>query len=104
MKTLLIIVSILTSFFANLEQKTLQAEFVATTSDEVNAPLNYPGTITIHAQKFILSMLDIEAAYDGKTLYMYSSNMDELTISDPSQQELKESNIFLWAKTVAENL
>lgn len=103
MSHLLIILTVLSSFFANLEQKTLQTEFVASVSDEVNAPLNYPGTIIIHAQKFILTMFGIEAAYDGKTLYMYSSDTDELTITDPSQQELVQANPFLFAKTVAEN-
>ncbi|MBQ7632242.1 MAG: outer membrane lipoprotein carrier protein LolA [Paludibacteraceae bacterium] len=103
MKTLLIILTILSSFFANLEQKTLQTEFVASVSDEVNAPLHYPGTVTIHAQQFILSMFGIDAAYDGKSLYMYSSDTDELTISDPSQQELAQTNPFMMAKTVAEN-
>lgn len=103
MKTLVIILSVLASFFANLEQKTLQTEFVASVSDEMNAPLHYPGTVTIHAQQFILTMFGIEAAYDGKTLYMYSSDTDELTISNPSQQELAQTNPFMTAKSVAEN-
>ena len=103
MKTFLIILTVLSSFFANLEQKTLQTEFVASVTDEQNAPLHYPGTATIHAQQFILTMLGIEAAYDGTTLYMYSSDLDELTISNPSQQELAQSNPFLTAKMVAEN-
>ena len=103
MKTVLIILTVLSSFLANLEQKTLQTEFVASVSEEVNAPLNYPGTITIHAQKFILTMFGLEAAYDGQTLYMYSSDMDELTISNPSQQELSQTNPFMMAKMVAEN-
>jgi len=103
MSNLLVILTILSSFFANLEQKTLQTEFVASVSDEVNAPLHYPGTATIHAQKFILTMFGIEAAYDGTTMYMYSSDTDELTISTPSQQELAQTNPFMTAKTVAEN-
>ena len=100
MKLFLTILTVLSSFLANLEQKTLQSDFTITVSEEVNAPLNYPGKITMHGRNFLLTMFGIEAAYDGKTLYMYSGDVDELTLSNPTEQELLEANPFLYAKAL----
>ena len=97
MKTLLIIVTVLSSFLANLETKTMQSDFTVTVSEEVNAPMNYPGKLTMCGERFLLTMFGIEAAYDGKTLYMYNAEVDELTLSNPSKQELLEANPFLYA-------
>ena len=85
---------------ANLEQKTLQSAFTVTVAEEVNAPMNYPGEIIMQGNKFRLEMMDIEAAYDGKTMYMYSGQTDELTLSNPTDQELLEANPFLYAKAL----
>ena len=68
MAKLLIILSVLTSFLSNLETKTLSSDFTVTVSEEVNAPLNYPGELTMNGECFLLDMFNIEAAYDGKTL------------------------------------
>lgn len=100
MKLLLTILTILSSFMANLEQKTLQSAFTVTIAEEVNAPMNYPGEIIMQGNKFRLKMMDIEAAYDGKTMYMYSGQTDELTLSNPTEQELLEANPFLYAKAL----
>lgn len=100
MKLLLTILTILSSFMANLEQKTLQSAFTVTIAEEVNAPMNYPGEIIMQGNKFRLEMMDIEAAYDGKTMYMYSGQTDELTLSNPTEQELLEANPFLYAKAL----
>ena len=100
MKGLLIILSVLTSFLTNLEQKTLKSQFTVTVSEEVNAPMNFPGEIIMQGSKFRLEMFDLEAAYDGKTMYMYSAQTDELTLSNPTEQELVEANPLLYAKAL----
>ena len=100
MSILLTILTILTSFLSNLETKTLQSDFVVTVAEEVNAPMNYPGTLTMQGTLFQLTMFDIQAAYDGKTLYMYSAQTDELTLTNPSEQELIETNPLLYAKAL----
>ena len=45
-------------------------------------------------------MFGMEAAYDGKTLYMYNAELEELTLSNPTEQELLEANPFLYAKAL----
>lgn len=100
MQILLTILTILSSFLTNLETKTLQSDFTVTVAEEVNAPMNYPGKITMQGNKFLLTMFGLEAAYDGKTMYMYSAETDELTLSNPTEQELLETNPFLYAKAL----
>ena len=102
MTHLLLIVSILSSFLANLETKTLQSDFTVTVAEEVNAPLNFPGSIIMQGRQFKLSIFSIEAAYDGQTLYMYSAETDELTLSHPTEQELMEANPFLYAQALVD--
>lgn len=102
MSILLTILTILTSFLSNLETKTLQSDFTVTVAEEVNAPINYPGSITMQGQRFNLTMFDVEAAYDGNTLYLYNAELDELTLSNPTEQELLEANPFLYAKALVD--
>lgn len=100
MSTLLTILTILSSFLTNLETQTLQSDFTITVAEEVNAPMNYPGELTMHGPCFKVEMFNIEAAYDGKTMYMYSPETDELTLTNPTEQELLESNPLLYAKAL----
>lgn len=88
----------LDSFLQSLEKKTFQANFVLTISEEVNQPMNYPGEIKMRGECFRLTMFDMEAAYDGKSMAVYSSASDEITLSTPTAQELIETNPFLYAR------
>ena len=100
MTVLLTILTVLSSFLANLETKTLKSDFTLTVSESANSPLNYPGAITLHGRQFVLTMFGLDAAYDGETLYMYSGDTDELTLSTPTEQELLEANPFLYAQAL----
>ena len=97
---LIAILTILSSFLANLGQKTLQSDFTVTVAEEVTAPMNYPGSLTMQGDKFLLTMYGLEAAFDGKTMYMYSGETDELTLTNPTEQELTQANPFLFAKAL----
>ncbi len=90
----------LDSFFSAVEQQTLHSDFTVTVTEEVAQPMNYPGTITMHGRLFRLSMFSTEAAYDGKTLYLYDESTDELTLSYPTEDELLEANPFLFAQAL----
>lgn len=91
----------LNTFLQTLADNTLHADFVITISDGASQPMNYPGTITMRGDRFALEMFDMEAAYDGKTLYVYSATTDELTLSTPTEQELMEANPFLYAQALS---
>ena len=100
MKLLVIIFTVLQSLFATLEQKTLQSDFTISIAEANGQPMTYTGSLNMHGKQFALEMLGMEAAYDGQTLYTYSEDMDELTLSIPSEEELTQTNPFLYAKAL----
>lgn len=102
MKLLLIILSILSSFFANLEKKTLQSDFVVTVEEGHRGMSQYPGSITMKGKLFRFTTSGINAAYDGKTMYTYSDETEELTLTNPTEEELAETNPLVFAKAVAD--
>lgn len=103
MKTILILLSSLFSFFVQLENLTLQSDVQLTVTHQQNQPMTYVGKCALRGECFYLSMLSMEAAYDGQTLYVYSEDTQELTLSNPTQQELLETNPIILAKQIAQN-
>ena len=91
----------LDTFLQTLAEHTLRSDFVISISEEASQPMNYPGTITMRGDRFTLEMFDMEAAFDGKTLYVYSATTDELTLSTPTEQELMEANSFRYSQTLS---
>ena len=100
MKLLLITLTVLQSLLATLEQKTLVSDFSISIADQSAQPMTYTGDLTMHGKQFALSMFDMEAAYDGNTLYMYSEDTEELTLSTPTEEELTQTNPFLYAQAL----
>ena len=100
MKLLIITLTILQSLFSTLEQKTLQSDFSITITQEQTQPMTYAGTLAMRDQKFALEFIGIEAAYDGQTLYMYSEDTEVLTLSTPTEEELIQTNPFLYARAL----
>ena len=100
MKLLIITLTILQSLFSTLEQKTLQSDFSITITQEQTQPMTYAGTLAMRDEKFALEFIGIEAAYDGQTLYMYSEDTEELTLSTPTEEELVQTNPFLYARAL----
>lgn len=98
----LFILSILTSFLANIEKTTLSSDCVLTVSSEQSQDFSYPGTIVLEGDKFSLEMFGIEAAYDGQTMYMYSDDTQELTLTNPTEEDLLQTNPLRFAKALAE--
>ena len=104
MKLLLIILTVLQSLLATLEQKTLVSDFTMTYTQSSIAnsqsPITYTGNLAMHGKQFSLSMFNLEAAYDGNTLYMYSDELEELSLSTPTEEELVQTNPFLYAQAL----
>lgn len=92
--------STLPSLLSSLEDKTLRSDFTLSVTDDQSQPMTYSGTLTMHGKQFLLSMWAIESAFDGQTLYMYSEDTEELTLSTPTEEELLQTNPFLYAKAL----
>lgn len=105
MKLLLITLTIIQSLFNTLEQKTLQADFNLTQSQAAmpnsqSQPMTFTGELAMRGKQFCITMFSMEAAYDGNNLYVYSEDTEELTISVPTQEELLQTNPFLYAQAL----
>ena len=100
MKLLLIILTVLQSLLATLEQKTLVSDFTISIAEQQAQPITYTGSLAMHGKQFTLSMFNMEAAYDGNTLYMYSDELEELSLSTPTEEELVQTNPFLYAQAL----
>lgn len=100
MNVMFIILAALSSFLTYLDAHVLHSDFTITVAENVSQPLTYKGTYTMAGNCFFLSLLDFEAAYDGKTFYLYREDDDELTLSSPSEEELCQTNPMLYAKAL----
>jgi len=88
------------NFLNKLDKQTLVTDFKVTVAEDATQPMHYNGTISMRGRMFVLNMFGMEAAYDGKTLYLYSSDTDELTLSNPTEEELTEANPLLYARAL----
>ena len=90
----------LQSLLATLEQKTLVSDFSISVALQQAQPTTYTGSLAMHGRQFSLSMFSMDAAYDGNTLYMYSEELEELSLSTPTEEELLQTNPFLYAQSL----
>ena len=100
MKLLVIILTVLQSLLTTLEQKTLVSDFSLSIADQQTQPMTYTGDLAMHGKQFRLSMFSMDAAYDGYTLYTYSDDVEELTLSTPTDEDLVQTNPFLYAQAL----
>lgn len=87
-------------FLRKVEKQTLVADFSISTIEGAQHTPAGSGKIRMRGTCFTLQMLETEAAFDGKTLYVYQEDINELTLSAPEQQELLEVNPVLFAKAL----
>ncbi len=99
----LLLITILETLFSTLSQKTLQTDFVVSVTQDIAQPLNVPGSATMHGNNFHLSLSELEVAYDGQTLYMYQADVNELTLSTPTEEELLDVNPLAFAQALVDN-
>lgn len=89
--------------FDKLSKQTLQSDFTITITEKANQPTSFTGSITMCGEKFRANLMGMEVAFDGKTMYTYSEDMNELTLSNPLKEELTDINPLLFAKAIYES-
>ena len=97
---LLLILSILQSLFTAVETKPLEADINLTVTEQRAQPFSYNGHGVVYGKRFLAALMGYELAYDGRTMYVWAEDTDELTLTTPSEQELLEVNPFLFAREV----
>jgi outer membrane lipoprotein-sorting protein len=88
---------IIADFIKSVEQNAVQADFEMTVLDENNRITQVQnGTFRMKRDKFSLITDDIHIFFDGKTQWTYMDAVGEVTITEPSGNELVEINpIFM---------
>lgn len=78
---------------ATLKKTSYKCSFSVVYNDENNkSSYNKTGVLQINNKLFRLVLGDIETKYDGKTQWVYSAENNEVTITEPTQDELKDLN------------
>lgn len=89
----------LTAILGKLTEQTLNSD-VSVTISERNQPFTYNGKIKMRGEKFFVEIMSMQIAYDGQTLYTFSEDTEEITLSTPTMEELQEVNPLLYAKAL----
>lgn len=74
------------------ESDGINAQFVL--QGDYNSGQYLQGTLKMRGKKFCLTTNDMTSWYDGKTMWSYSKSIDEVNITEPTQQELMEINPY----------
>ena len=81
-------------------KKGIAADFTITvenTRDDKKESI--PGKIWLKGEKFKLSIRDVDTYFDGKTQSVYMKDAQEVTISNPNEEDLKEINPLMLLKS-----
>lgn len=89
---------VLDGFLAQVEKQTLVSDISMTVTENGRQSSAFKGKVKMRDTRFWLTLMGHEAAYDGKTFYLYSEDTDELSLSRPAKDELMEANPVLFAR------
>lgn len=77
----------------SVKNNTVQADFTLTVMDEYGDESQVQkGTFTMKKDRFRLKTDEIDIIFDGKTQWSYSSLSNEVSITEPSEDEAIQSN------------
>jgi len=84
---------ILTELLFSAKKNAIRTNFKLIASDKSNPQgIVSTGTFTLKGSKFVLEMSEMKAWFDGKTQWAYVSHNNEVSITEPSEKELSETN------------
>lgn len=70
------------------EYKTIQTDFVFSMIDtRENTHEDYEGTISVKEEKFRINMLDTETYFNGKTIWNFLVDVQEVNITEPDEED-----------------
>jgi outer membrane lipoprotein-sorting protein len=82
---------IITDLLAEAKANAIKTSFRLTTNDKSNSQ-TASGTFILKGSKFVLEMEAMKAWFDGKTQWAYVAQSNEVSITEPSEKELAETN------------
>lgn len=84
---------IISDLLSSVKTNAIKTDFRLTISDKNNPKgQTASGTFTLKASKFVLDMAEMKAWFDGKTQWAYIPQNNEVSITEPTENELSETN------------
>ena len=84
---------IVCDLLAEARGNAIKTNFKLAISEKSNSQAQVSmGTFTIKGNKFVLEMADMKVYFDGKTQWAYVAKNNEVSITEPSEKELSETN------------
>jgi outer membrane lipoprotein-sorting protein len=84
---------IITSLLADAKTNAIKTNFKLAVTEKNNSPAQTStGTFTIKGSRFVLEMEEMKVWFDGKTQWAYVQKNNEVSITEPSEKELSETN------------
>lgn len=87
-------------FISKIEKQLLTADYSIELLEGTQRQQVVSGNLQMLGNCFHMTILSTEAAFDGKTLYMYQEETNELTLSNPTDEELLDVNPMLFARAL----
>jgi len=82
---------IITDLLTEAKTNAIKTNFRLTINDKSNGQ-SVAGTFTLKGSKFVLEMDAMKAWFDGKTQWSFVAQTNEVSITEPSEKELAETN------------
>ncbi|WP_163632114.1 outer membrane lipoprotein carrier protein LolA [Paludibacter sp. 221] len=80
-------------FIKSVEEGALSTEFVLTVFGDNDMPVqSQSGLFVMKKGKFSMETQEFTVYFDGKTQWMYSPSVNEVSITEPTEEELAEIN------------
>lgn len=84
---------ILTDLLTSAKTSAIKTNFKLIVREKTNSqPQISEGTFTLKGNKFVLELEEMKAWFDGKTQWSYVLQNNEVSITEPSEKELAETN------------
>lgn len=84
---------IIDNFISQAKTNAMRSDFTLTiTEKKSKSEQTMSGNFTMKANKFIMNMSDMLVYFDGKTQWAYSIENEEITITNPTAEELAQTN------------
>lgn len=93
----------LDSVIQYLTDTTLEADFSVSIRENISQPNIYTGRLRMRGEYFDIDLHELRIAYDGSTLYWLDKTTRELTLSHPTQTELRDANPLMYMKYLTDN-
>lgn len=87
---------LLDDLLLQLKETAIQTDFKLSAYEvSSKTPHVMEGSITIKGDKFVMRMDGLDVFFDGKTQWIYSEDIEEISIAEPMGEELNQTNPIL---------